>query len=351
MASRYPIDYAARLALAILGAVRLLVRDGDDQSWGELLSPQRAWPLSVLISSWFLRAKKEPQSQGAIEALAADSPSSFFAIWSLFDSNRMLLERPAQLAYDATESLDITRASGAFKFAAQQLGSNRLGAALNSAFYTNASGDIGRKLPPPAALIAGEQNPKPYFSQLWSAVDASAELAVIPAALAESAGDAVAPTNYGMQSPQLSELDHCMTLLMSRGMSRERAAQVCEGPAKSSAAPTELNEAKAVALRTNRPLLVLVSASWCGPCQMFNRQLKTNQSLADEVGRFVYASWDVDTSQVAARLGEDLHATAYPTFVMFSPDGEEKGRLIGFREPAGFQAWLRKFPSPRTLDA
>ena len=199
----------------------------------------------------------------------------------------LLLERPAQLAYDATESLDITRASGAFKFAAQQLGSNRLGAALNSAFYTNASGDIGRKLPPPAALIAGEQNPKPYFSQLWSAVDASAELAVIPAALAESAGDAVAPTNYGMQSPQLSELDHCMTLLMSRGMSRERAAQVCEGPAKSSAAPTELNEAKAVALRTNRPLLVLVSASWCGPCQMFNRQLKTNQSLADEVGRFL----------------------------------------------------------------
>lgn len=79
--------------------------------------------------------------------------------------------------------------------------------------------------------------------------------------------------------------------------------------------------------------LVACTASWCGPCQKFHRDLNDDPSLPG--GRTVRLV-DVDRqSQEARRLG----VRSMPTFILFE-DGREIRRTSGYSDAATFKRWL-----------
>ncbi len=108
--------------------------------------------------------------------------------------------------------------------------------------------------------------------------------------------------------------------------------------------PEALQQAKA----TQRPVLVYVSAPWCGPC------LKMENEVFAEVKpllkRFVLAGLDYDDNESSVTaygntnspFGWAMHygAEATPTFILLTPTGSVVTRASGFIETRGFSLLL-----------
>jgi thioredoxin 1 len=70
-------------------------------------------------------------------------------------------------------------------------------------------------------------------------------------------------------------------------------------------------------LRSQKPVMVDVSTTWCGPCQ---RMAPVVEELATEYkGRIVFGQLDGDDND---RLMQQYHIKGYPTFLFFK-DGKE----------------------------
>ena len=243
---KYPVDYAARLAKAIGGASRDLANEDAEQgpAWRELLSTERAWPLAVLLAFWYLQPASRQSVYGpAIRTLADHSRASvpavdFYSIWRSFDAYESLLSRPAQLAYEAKTPYEVAAAGGAFKYSAKKLGVSLLSAALKSPLFLAVSERIRQVIPAPGSESAAQKpgsQPSAQSAQTVSSrpVERSAQamnskpierakrIAAVPAA-----GASLTAT------PDLSEQDRCVLLLVSRGHSQKEAEQICQGPAR-----------------------------------------------------------------------------------------------------------------------
>lgn len=269
--AKYPVDYAARLSKAIAGASLALAQEDAEQgpAWRELLSAERAWPLAVLLAFWYLQPAGRQSVYGpAIRALAEDSRSSrpaadFYGIWRYFDTYEALLSRPAQLAYEAKTPSEVAAAGGAFKYAAKKLGVSLLSAALKSPLFLAVSERIRQVIPAPgsesAAQKAGSNQPTERSAQktmsepgersaqkMASPSDEQSAQATAsklgarsaqainrkPSEVAKRLAAAPAARPSLTATPDLSEQDRCMLLLVSRGHSQKEAEQICQGPAR-----------------------------------------------------------------------------------------------------------------------
>lgn len=195
--AKYPLDFTGRLMQAAQGALRALAKEKPEegQKWAELLTVPRAWALSVLLSFWYVgRVRNEPLYRRAIVDLAdtGAGASGFYTIWTIFESQRQLFERPAELAYMG----DLTRSSGGLKYAASTLGLDAMRKALESFYFRNAE-----------KLIA-EEVPMQF--------EATAQALRVP-------------------EPELTSDEACRVYLTSRGVPAALAAQLCEGKADAAA--------------------------------------------------------------------------------------------------------------------
>lgn len=76
-------------------------------------------------------------------------------------------------------------------------------------------------------------------------------------------------------------------------------------------------------LKSNVPVLIDFSATWCGPCQMMGPVLK---QLANEYeGKAKVLKIDLDE---AMNIAEQYGVVSVPTMIFFQ-NGEEKDRLVG----------------------
>ena len=233
--AKYPVDYVTRLAKAIAAASRALASADDEEGsvWRGLLSIERAWPLAALLAFWYLlQTNRDPEYRVAIKSLADDSRSStpagdFYGIWRYFDMYKALLSRPAELAYEAKNANDVALASGAFKYAARQIGAAPLSMALQSSLFVAVSERLRQVLPAPSGEgSAMEAGSKP--SQQRTSRSAAAGRFDLTAA------------------PALSEQDRCVLLLVSRGHSQKQAEQICRGPARVASRPSASAKGKKV---------------------------------------------------------------------------------------------------------
>ena len=89
---------------------------------------------------------------------------------------------------------------------------------------------------------------------------------------------------------------------------------------------SDFQKATAEAKKTNRPMLVMFSASWCAPCKMMIAQVfpddKVKAALKDVVP--VYVDSEVDVA-----LATENGIRAYPTFVCLSPTGQSVTSRVG----------------------
>ena len=96
----------------------------------------------------------------------------------------------------------------------------------------------------------------------------------------------------------------------------------------------------AEAKKTDRPMLVMFSASWCAPCKMMIAQVfpdeKVKAALKDMVPVYIDSEVEVDRAT-------ENGIKAYPTFVCFSPDGTAVTTRVGGGDVPKFLEMIETF--------
>jgi thioredoxin-like negative regulator of GroEL len=100
------------------------------------------------------------------------------------------------------------------------------------------------------------------------------------------------------------------------------------------ATAASLQQALADAASSHKLVVVDFFTTWCGPCKRLERETWGNAEVRKWFdGHALLVKLDAEKEAATA---ERFHVEAYPTIVFLAPDGTEKDRLVGFREPAKF---------------
>ncbi len=113
-----------------------------------------------------------------------------------------------------------------------------------------------------------------------------------------------------------------------------------EFPENSPAFKTDYDAALAAAKESGKPLLVVFSAAWCGPCQANKQNVYPAEPVREFHDRFVWAYLDTDqkkNAEVAKRFG----VRGIPHIQFVSSEDEAIDTMIGGTSPRAFVRKLR----------
>jgi thioredoxin 1 len=101
---------------------------------------------------------------------------------------------------------------------------------------------------------------------------------------------------------------------------------------------TSLRAATDAAAMDQSLVLIVFSASWCGPCKLLKSKTLSTREFAAGAGALHMVDLDVDAETTAAR---DYQVQAVPTLVLTTSDSKIIARREGFVETAELLVWLR----------
>src|SRR6478735_3429773 len=95
-------------------------------------------------------------------------------------------------------------------------------------------------------------------------------------------------------------------------------------------------EVLAKAKKENKPIMMDAYTTWCGPCKMMDKQVFTNDSVADYFNaNFIPYKSDMEKGE-GKELAKRYEVMAYPNFLFIAPDGSILHRTTGSRPPQAF---------------
>ncbi|MBW3541374.1 MAG: thioredoxin family protein [Planctomycetes bacterium] len=99
--------------------------------------------------------------------------------------------------------------------------------------------------------------------------------------------------------------------------------------------------------RSQKPMLVEVTASWCTYCKKMDRTTFADEGVARHVnGCFIPVSIDADVHE---RLVQTIGVDALPATVILSPELKVVKRITGYQTPHQFQQHLRTICHPEGM--
>ena len=98
-------------------------------------------------------------------------------------------------------------------------------------------------------------------------------------------------------------------------------------------------QAQADARAQKKPVLLYLTAEWCGPCQEMRRDVFTDQQVADAIARFIPVRVDIDREQALAQKYEADNGI--PEFIQFDPQGKIIRRVQHAMDSQQMIAWLK----------
>ena len=94
-----------------------------------------------------------------------------------------------------------------------------------------------------------------------------------------------------------------------------------------------------------KPVLMMFTADWCGPCQMFKAQVLADDRVVYRVVRGCrfekvdLTKWDGQPAAIARHYS----VNAIPTLMVVNSRGDEVDRYSGAFDPSEFDRWLSKY--------
>jgi thioredoxin 2 len=99
-----------------------------------------------------------------------------------------------------------------------------------------------------------------------------------------------------------------------------------------------IDEAVAASATSGKPVLLLFTADWCGPCQGLKQGALSDPGFAKLVQGSTHAVL-VDCTASMPAIGSQLGVKGYPT-LMLVKNGKELARIAGGRDAASLARWL-----------
>jgi len=102
---------------------------------------------------------------------------------------------------------------------------------------------------------------------------------------------------------------------------------------------TDFEQAKAVAKKEHKPILMLFTGSdWCPPCRLMHNELFPDKDFNEIAEKVVLVMVDfprrkqlsAEQKKQNALLKEKFHRGGVPTFVAITPDEEFLGKMSGY---------------------
>lgn len=118
-------------------------------------------------------------------------------------------------------------------------------------------------------------------------------------------------------------------------MNEDSSGAVSGGPRFATSYDAAMSQART----TGKPVILIFSAHWCGPCRMMKEEVYPSAAVSPFWNKFVWAYLDVDQSanQLAA---QKFGVRGIPAIFVVGPDGKQRASQAGSRPPAEFAAWL-----------
>jgi thiol-disulfide isomerase/thioredoxin len=112
-----------------------------------------------------------------------------------------------------------------------------------------------------------------------------------------------------------------------------------EAPPKPIAWQSDLYAAHKLSLKTNRPMMIVFGASWCGYCRKLEHEISSDAKLVDQInGDFIPVHLDFESDQ---RIATILEVRSLPTTVILSPDADLLGSVVGYVRRNEYQKALQ----------
>lgn len=119
------------------------------------------------------------------------------------------------------------------------------------------------------------------------------------------------------------------------------AATAHEFPKGSPKFGTDYSAALAQAKAENKPVILVFSAAWCGPCQAMKKTVYPSKEVTPLHDKFVWAYLDVDLDANAAP-SQKYGVQGIPHIQFLNAAGKPIGNQIGSTSPEDFAGTLNK---------
>ncbi len=83
-------------------------------------------------------------------------------------------------------------------------------------------------------------------------------------------------------------------------------------------------------------VLIDVYTQWCGPCKMLDANVFSQPKVAQFLNNsFVCMKADAERGD-GLTVAQKFHVEGYPCTLILKPNGQEKGRIIGYLDPSSY---------------